>query len=314
MRMQRVFNYYLCLTLCFFGSISVLAQEPESSRIDSNFDASGVFTTRYQFSTNCFPIRKGDHYTMLNLYGPEVHFAVHKDLSIGLMTTWIASPAALALKYTRGTLNPKINYGVGALVGALGLAKTFQGCGGLYWGMITYGDRRTNITFSAGFGHFNDQNKTTYPRNILVPGVYTAVNGQYPEIPVQEVIQIGGTTAFQAPILGLAGQSKLNGRSSVFLDCMLFLIKDHSTYVSGDQRVWQEWGFDNNSNFTLQYVNVSSWTYTNNGPGPDKNVMLLMPGYRFERNAKCAFQGSAVILISEKLTIPLPMFSYFYKF
>ena len=46
---------------------------------------------------------------MINLYGPEVHFAVHKDFSVGVMSTWIGSPLALALKYTRGTANPKIN-------------------------------------------------------------------------------------------------------------------------------------------------------------------------------------------------------------
>ena len=66
----------------------------------------GVFTTRYQFTTNCFPIKKGENYAMINLYGPEVHFAVHKDFSVGIMSTWIGSPIALALKYTRGTANP----------------------------------------------------------------------------------------------------------------------------------------------------------------------------------------------------------------
>jgi len=48
------------------------------------FSSAGVFTTRYQFTTNCFPIKKGENYAMVNLYGPEVHFAVHKDFSVGL--------------------------------------------------------------------------------------------------------------------------------------------------------------------------------------------------------------------------------------
>ncbi len=106
------------------------------------FNSAGVFTTRYQFTTNCFPIKKGENYAMINLYGPEVHFAVHKDFSVGVMSTWIGSPLAIALKYTRGTANPKINYGAGALLGTSGYLNSGRGFGGLYWGMITYGDRR----------------------------------------------------------------------------------------------------------------------------------------------------------------------------
>lgn len=313
MRFRIFINSYLSLTLCFFGSQSVFAQEPQQIAIDSNFDASGVFTTRYQFSTNCFPIRKGEHYAMLNLYGPEVHFAVHKDFSIGLMTTWIASPAALALKYTRGTPNPKINYGVGALVGSFGLVNAFKGYGGLYWGMLTLGDRRTNITFSAGFGHFNDQNYTTIPVAIYQPGFYPAINGQYPELPLQEVIQTGGNSAFQAPILGIAAQAKISGRSSIFLDCMLFLSKDYSNYVDVYQPIERIDSYINGI-YVCTGVEVSPYSYTFNGPGPDEDIFVLMPGYRFERNAKSAFQGSAVIAFSKEFVLPLPMFTYFYQF
>ena len=33
---------------------------------------------------------------MIGLQGPEVHFAVSDNLSLGIMATWIASPLALA--------------------------------------------------------------------------------------------------------------------------------------------------------------------------------------------------------------------------
>lgn len=56
----------------------------------------GPFTTRYIFTNNALPIVKGENYTMLNIYGPEVHFAVSNNLNIGIMTTWIASPLVLA--------------------------------------------------------------------------------------------------------------------------------------------------------------------------------------------------------------------------
>jgi len=105
----------------------------EDVQKDGEVNSPGVFTTRYQFTTNCFPIKKGENYAMVNLYGPEVHFAVHKDFSVGVMSTWIGSPIALALKYTRGTANPKINYGVGALLGTSGYLNSGRGRGGLYW-------------------------------------------------------------------------------------------------------------------------------------------------------------------------------------
>ena len=69
----------------------------------------GVFTTRYQFTTNAFPIKRGENYALINLYGPEVHFGLLPNLSVGIMATWIASPIALALKYTIPTQNPKLN-------------------------------------------------------------------------------------------------------------------------------------------------------------------------------------------------------------
>jgi hypothetical protein len=61
-------------------------------------------------------------------------------------------------------------------------------------------------------------------------------------------------------------------------------------------------------------VEVTPWTYFNNGPGPDEYIFVIMPGYRFERNARSAFQGSVVLLFSKEFELPLPMFTYFYQF
>ena len=36
----------------------------------------GPFTTRYQFTTNAFSIKRGENYALVNLYGPEVHFSL----------------------------------------------------------------------------------------------------------------------------------------------------------------------------------------------------------------------------------------------
>jgi hypothetical protein len=116
---------------------------------------SGPFTTRHCITTNALPIKKGENYAMTNIYGPEVHFAVTDRLNVGIMTTWIASPLALAVKYNIPTLNPKINFSVGTLAMTSGYFANFKGYGHLTFGNVTFGDRLNNITFSAGYMYFN---------------------------------------------------------------------------------------------------------------------------------------------------------------
>ena len=265
----------------------------------------GVFTTRYQFTTNCFPIKKGENYAMINLYGPEVHFAVHKDLSVGVMSTWIGSPIALALKYTRGTANPKINYGVGTLLGSSGYLNSGRGYGGLYWGMITYGDRRSNATLSVGFAHFNTGNVNN--QTVYVPGTYPSLNGSYPELPISNTIKANNSLSVSAPIIGLAGQTKVGKKASFIYDCMYLIGTTKEN--GGNQNVDYQTDF----NGQLLQVVVSPWvattTVTNNS-----NVLIVMPGMRFQRSDSKAFQISLAGVITKNRSFPFPMASWFYKF
>lgn len=266
----------------------------------------GVFTTRYQFTTNCFPIKKGENYAMINLYGPEVHFAVHKDLSIGVMSTWIGSPIALALKYTRGTSNPKINYGVGSLLGSSGYLNSGRGFGGLYWGMITYGDRRSNATLSVGFGHFNDGNTYTYTQTIYEPGTYISVNGEVPVLPVASTTTIKNGFHATAPIIGLAGQTKVGKKASFIYDCMYIMGRTKNN--DGSQSIDYQY---NQSTWQLQQVVVGPWiNYASN----EQNLLIVMPGMRFQRSDSKAFQISLAGVITPNMSFPLPMASWFYKF
>jgi len=127
--------------------------EKEFQNVHGELRAAGPFTTRYCFTTNSLPIKKNENYALVNLYGPEVHFAVSNRFSIGIISTWIASPFILATKYTIPTKNEKLNFGLGTLMGTSGYLNAFRGFGGLHWGMVTYGDRLNNITFSAGFSY-----------------------------------------------------------------------------------------------------------------------------------------------------------------
>ena len=274
------------------------------------FNTPGAFSTRYQFTTNCFPIKKGENYAMVNLYGPEVHFAVHKDLSVGVMSTWIGSPIALALKYTRGTANPKLNYGVGALIGTSGYLNSGRGFGGLYWGMVTYGDRRSNVTLSVGYGHFNDGNDwPEISEPVYQEGVYQAIDGMVPELP------IAGTNTYnygfnaQAPIIGLAGQTKVGKKASFIYDCMYIMGRTNNNSSYGYQNI--DYIYDQN-NWMIQQVVVGPWqTYDNN---INQNLLIVMPGMRFQRTEAKAFQISLAGVITKDFSFPLPMASWFYKF
>jgi hypothetical protein len=264
----------------------------------------GVFTTRYQFTTNCFPIKKGENYAMINLYGPEVHFAVHKDFSVGIMSTWIGSPIALALKYTRGTANPKINYGAGALIGTSGYLNSGRGFGGLYWGMITYGDRRTNVTLSVGYGHFNDGN--SYNPTVYEPGTYVSLDGFTPYIPTVDLPNTNGRFVARAPIIGLAGQTKVGKKASFIYDCMFIMGRTKETEQTFDY-IYDNGGWS----LVLQQVVVGPWSQ---GFTDEQNLFIVMPGMRFQRSDSKAFQISLAGVITNDISFPLPMASWFFRF
>lgn len=118
---------------------------------NGNYVIEHPFTTRYSFTTNAFPIKKGVNYSMINLHGPEIHFAVTNKLSLGAMTTWIGSPFAFVGKYTFWSPKPKLNFAIGDMIGTTGYINQGKGYGNLAWLSATYGTRINNITLSGGY-------------------------------------------------------------------------------------------------------------------------------------------------------------------
>ena len=92
---------------------------------DGDVRLAGPFTTRYYFTTSALPIKKGEDYAMINLYGPEAHFSLSKNFSLGVMSTWIASPFIAVAKYTIPTGNENINLGIGGMFGTTGYINSF---------------------------------------------------------------------------------------------------------------------------------------------------------------------------------------------
>jgi hypothetical protein len=281
---------------------SIRSLSPTEDYKNGEFNSVGVFTTRYQFTTNCFPIKKGENYAMINLYGPEVHFAVTDDFSVGVMSTWIGSPLALAFKYTRKTANPKWNVGLGSLIGTSGYINQGRGFGGLYWGMVTYGDRRSNVTLSLGYGHFNSGNNQQV--TIYEPGTYPYDNWVYPEIPIKE--SYVSKSIWTAPIIGIAGQTKVGKRTSLIYDCMILLAQEKMSKPDGFQS--KETIFGTNGSNQIKVNNFIPYSNIK------QNAIIIMPGMRFQKTDEKAFQISLAGVISSDGSFPLPMASWFYRF
>lgn len=174
---------------------SVQLFKPEvAESVDGDYFVNSPFHTGYFFSTNARPLKKGEDYAMLNLYGPEIHFSVTDRLSLGVMTTWIASPFILAAKYSIPTKNPMLNFGIGTLLGSPFFLTSFRGFGGLHFGMATYGDEKQNLTVSLGYSYMN-------------LGVYI------------------DSRLSTAPVFSISGIKKITKRTSFFFDSMIFLGK-----------------------------------------------------------------------------------------
>lgn len=108
------------------------------------------FATRYFITTNGLPLEKGENYVLWNIYGPDIQFSISDHFGIGIMTSWIGVPIIGTAKYSFN-LGKNTNMAVGALLGTgswsypeFGLIVPFTA--------LTFGDRRNNINFSAGYG------------------------------------------------------------------------------------------------------------------------------------------------------------------
>ncbi len=285
--------------IAFTQSIESLAQTPEGSFSGPE----GPFTTRYYFTTNSLPIKKGENYAMIHLYGPELHFSVSNRLSIGIMTTWIASPFVVVGKYSIPTNNEKLNFGIGTMMGTSGYLNIFQSWGGMHWGMVTLGDRLRNLTFSAGYAYVN----TGFDNSYETPGDYAAkdlLGDGYLRHDNNIPYTTPANKMLTAPVIGLAGVARIGKRASFIFDSMIFFPTSKKGSVRKDY-------YDNGYNATKTIVTETG--------GGRKVFAFFMPGMRFQSNRKAAFQiALAGILYKDQLgdlrSFPIPMVSWFRKF
>ena len=139
-------------------SINKIEQVAESDFIDGKYVGEERFSTRYFITTNGMPIKKGEHYAMFNMYGPEAHFAVADNFSVGVMATWVAMPVIGTAKYSF-PIAKNVNASVGLLAGSTLWAGA--GYGALGYGAITFGNRTANFTLSGGYAGVSDGDGTS---------------------------------------------------------------------------------------------------------------------------------------------------------
>lgn len=119
--------------------------------INGEYIPAEVFSTRYFITTNGLPIEKGESYVQWNLWGPDFEFGVAKNFSVGLMTSWLANPVIATAKYSI-PLNKKTSLGVGTLLGTTTWIAPGSFVLALPFASLTNGDRKKNISFTAGYG------------------------------------------------------------------------------------------------------------------------------------------------------------------
>ena len=265
------------------------------------------FSTRYAFTNNALPIKRNDHYAMVNLFGPEAHFAVNDHLNIGVMSTWIGSPLVAVGKYTIPTSNKKVNFSIASMFGTTGYLNGFKGFGGLHWGTFTYGNRKNNISFSAGFGYIRPGTSQETPGVYIGDStIYTSADGtdyvdyNYPNIPFQ-----ANDDLLKSPIISVAGIFQITSSASIFFDSMFAFGEVERSDIDRNYE-----GGDNSPLIISVTENqLVSETFA---------ALYLMPGMRFQKNENRAFQiavaGVSVWDSGDNITFPLPLISWFFKF
>ncbi|MBC7555158.1 MAG: hypothetical protein H7257_14410 [Taibaiella sp.] len=109
-----------------------------------------LFATRYFITTNGLPVKKGDSYILWNWYGPDMQFGIAKNFGVGIMTTWLGVPVVASAKYSI-QLDKNLHVALGTLLGTGSWALPKLGIA-LPFASFTYGNRRSNITVSGGYG------------------------------------------------------------------------------------------------------------------------------------------------------------------
>jgi hypothetical protein len=337
------------------SDISSITKVDEGLENNENkeFRASGPFTTRYYFTTNALPIKKKDNYGLIHLYGPEIHLSVGNKTSIGLMATWIASPIALVLKQQIYS-NNNFHVSIGSIIGSSGYLDNGQTYGGLHWGTMTFGNRLSNVSFSAGLAHINwTENITNYydnnvfmssARDIGDKNSYNFYDADHPYyiVPVATsnsnfesdflITVDGGLTDSDkrfykskqlASVIGFSGIVPFGKKASFIFDSMLF-IANKSKVSYTDKEIDVTYTYDTNDPATGAPTSQTETQTVIYGEGSISSetsrstTFIFMPAMRFNQSYTSSFQVALAGFINTNengsTSSPIPMVSWLTKF
>lgn len=281
---------------------SVKPVTSDNQIVAGEFRNTGPFTTRYAFTTNALSINKGENYTMLNLYGPEMHMAVTNRLSVGIMSSWIGSPLILALKYTIPTKNPNVNFSVGNLAATSGYLQSFRGYGNLAFGNVTLGNRLNNVTLAGGYFMYRGGGLDNYTEETAAIRT-SKLDYDYPDAPT------GLPKPVQGPMLSIGGIARIGAKASFVFDSMLGFFK-HEYYTEERTTIREE-------QYNPNYI-AGEYDHRIVKKSSNSSAMFIMPGMRFQRDERKAFQFSLAGVVikdgGESISFPLPLCTWFYRF
>ena len=266
--------------------------ESDKQIVQGEFRDSGPFTTRYAFTTNALSINKGENYAMLNLYGPEIHMAVTNRLSIGVMSSWIGSPLILAAKFTIPTKNPNLNFSIGNLAATSGYIQSFRGYGDLAFANVTLGNRMNNITLAGGYFMYRGGGLNNFTQAMIITS---------PEPYLYDLdLEKGQPKPVHGPMFSIGGIARIGAKESFVFDSMLGFFEHEVGEVQSTELVTGGYQHE-----VVMKTNNSS-------------ALLVMPGVRFQRDERKAFQFSlAGVVINDgdgDVSAPFPMCSWFSRF
>jgi hypothetical protein len=244
------------------------------------FSAEELFATRYFISTNGLPIKKGENYIQWNLYGPDFQFGVAENFGVGIMTSWAAIPIIANAKYSI-KLGEKTNMALGVLAGTGSWALPDFG-GVLPFAALTYGNRKNNITFSAGYGAL------FLSRNYYNPQTNADTKDHFTEGRV---------------LLSVAGMVKISPKFSLIFDTFISPVGTERTVTN-----WVDKGIydPNKVEYTPNWVQEKS---VERSPG----LAIILPGIRWQLKPDAAFQfGFTGFYYDNKFQqFPIPMVQWY---
>jgi len=302
----------------------VKVSDTETEKIESgaysDYRNEGPFTTRYYLTTNALPIKKGENYAMIHLYGPEVHFAVSDNLSIGVMSSWIASPIAIATKYSFDSKTDN-HFALGTIVGSSGFLMNGSGLGGLHFATYTRGGRKSNLSFSGGYGWtvLGSQWRKYYGREYQVRGE-SAYNTASKNT-LTKLIGEPYSTEMKRPftgagVFGISGIAPVGKKASFIFDGMAVIAPRYQTTLVATQLVKDiEYPIYDGTTKVGDFT-VDKFEIEQSGIKP---TVLIMPGMRFNQAHNKAFQVVLAGVITtgtsgEVFTFPVPMVSWLRTF